>query len=96
VFLVNVPIGLLTLVAAVRWLPETRTEHPGRLDLPGAGLLMLGLSSLVYPLIMGRDAGWPAWMLVAMAAAPLVLAGFVVYERRRAQGAALIDLGLFR
>jgi EmrB/QacA subfamily drug resistance transporter len=96
VFLVNVPIGLLTLVAALRWLPETRAEHPGRLDLPGAGLLILGLSLLVYPLIMGRDAGWPVWMLVAMAASPLVLAVFVVYERHRNEGSELIDLGLFR
>jgi EmrB/QacA subfamily drug resistance transporter len=96
VFLVNVPIGLLTLAAALRWLPETRAEHPGRLDLPGAGLLMLGLSLLVYPLIMGRDADWPAWMLVAMVASPFVLAIFVLYERRCKEGSPLIDLVLFR
>ena len=65
-----------------------------QLDLPGAGLLTLGLSSLVYPLIMGREAGWPAWMLLDMAASPLVLAAFVVYERHRNEGSALIDLGL--
>jgi EmrB/QacA subfamily drug resistance transporter len=96
VFLVNIPIGLLTLVAALRWLPDTRAEHPGRLDLPGAGLLTVGLSLLVYPLIMGRDEGWPAWMLVAMAASPAVLGAFVVYERHRKEGSALVDLGLFR
>jgi EmrB/QacA subfamily drug resistance transporter len=96
VFLVNVPIGLITFAAALRWLPETRAENPGRLDLPGAGLLMVGLSMLVYPLIMGRDAGWPAWMLVAMAASPLVLAAFVVYERHRKGRSPLIDIDLFR
>lgn len=96
VFLVNVPIGLLTFAAALRWLPETRAEHPGRLDLPGAGLLTIGLSLLIYPLIMGREAGWPAWMLVAMAASPPVLAAFVLYERHRKGRSALIDLGLFR
>jgi EmrB/QacA subfamily drug resistance transporter len=96
VFLVNVPIGLLTLAAALRWLPDTRAENPGRLDVPGAGLLMIGLSLLVYPLIMGRDAGWPAWMLVAMVGSPFVLALFVVYERRRKEGSRLIDLDLFR
>jgi EmrB/QacA subfamily drug resistance transporter len=96
VFLVNVPIGLLTLAAALRWLPETRDEHPGRLDLVGAGLLMIGLSLLIYPLTMGREAGWPAWMLLAMAASPPVLAAFVLYERHRKGRSPLIDLDLFR
>ena len=53
---------------------------------------------LVYPLVEGPDAGWPWWAFVCLAAAPPVLAGFVLFERRvqASGGSPLVELGLFR
>ncbi|MGH3744079.1 MAG: MFS transporter, partial [Mycobacteriales bacterium] len=63
VFLVNVPIGVLALVAAPRCIPESRAERPVRVDVPGLLLLTAGLTALVLPLVDGRSAGWPDWAL---------------------------------
>jgi len=53
---------------------------------------------LVYPLVEGPDAGWPTWTFACLAAAPPVLLGFVLFERRvQARGGSpLVELGLFR
>src|SRR4029450_7173703 len=53
---------------------------------------------LVYPLVQGRDLGWPLWTFLSMAAAVPVLAGFAAYERRKKarDGSPLVDLDLFR
>src|SRR4029079_16423125 len=53
---------------------------------------------LVYPLIQGREAGWPAWTFVSMAGSPVALAAVVALERRReAQGVSpLVTMSLFR
>ena len=53
---------------------------------------------MVLPLVEGRQLGWPAWTWASLAAAPVLLAGFVLHQRRLARtgGAPLLDLGLFR
>ena len=62
IFLVNVPIGLLAIAAGRRFLPRTAPSAPGaRLDAPSVTLAMVGGFALVYPLIEGREQGWPAW-----------------------------------
>lgn len=66
VFLVNVPIGLITLALAARLVPETRAPQAARLDLVGAASLTVALSMLVVPLIWGRQAGWPAWVWLSL------------------------------
>ncbi|MCZ9338486.1 MFS transporter, partial [Streptomyces sp. TRM76130] len=66
IFLVNVPVGLLTLVLAAKYVPESRSSATEGLDLPGVALVTAGLALLVYPMIQGRELGWPAW-LFAMA-----------------------------
>jgi len=95
IFLVNVPVGLLALVAAALVVPESKAEHANRLDLPGVGLVTLGLLLLVYPLVQGRELGWPLWTYASMAASLVVLAGFVAYQRRRLDS-PLVVLALFR
>ncbi|HEX5506071.1 MAG TPA: MFS transporter [Thermomicrobiales bacterium] len=98
VFLVNVPIGLATFAAAASLLAESRSATAPRLDLGGVGLLTLGLGLLAFPLIEGRNAGWPAWAPLGLLAAGPVLAAFVAFERRetRRGGAPLVVLRLFR
>ncbi|MGW4079883.1 MFS transporter [Streptomyces asiaticus] len=83
VFLVNVPVALLGLVLAVRTVPETRSERPAPVDVPGTVLLALSLITLMVPLTEGRAAGWPLWTWLGLGAFPFVAAAFYVVERRR-------------
>ncbi|MFC1412485.1 MFS transporter [Streptacidiphilus sp. N1-12] len=98
VFLVNVPIGLLAVLAALLWLPADRPEARTRLDLGGVGLATLFLLLLTVPLLIGRDQGWPVWLLACLVAALPVGYAFVRYERRvsAAGGQPLVRLELFR
>jgi MFS family permease len=52
----------------------------------------------VLPLVDGRQSGWPARTWASLAAAPALLAGFIVHQRHVAEtgGTPLLDLGLFR
>ena len=68
VFLLNVPLGVLTVVAAWRLLPETRATHRLPLDLTGAALLATALVVLLLPLTEGRPLGWPLWTWILLAA----------------------------
>jgi EmrB/QacA subfamily drug resistance transporter len=96
IFLVNVPIGVLTAVAALV-LPDDRPEARTRLDWGGVGLLGMALLLLSTPLVLGRDSGWPAWMIVSLIGAVPVFAAFLAFERWLAArgGAPLLRLELF-
>ena len=77
VFFVNVPVAVVALVAGMRLVPETRDPATRRPDLPGAMLLAGSLVAIVYPLLEGRQLGWPAWVwpLLTAGLAGLVLLG---------------------
>jgi MFS family permease len=98
VFWINVPIGLATIVLAARHLPESRAPRARRLDLPGVVVLTIALVLLVFPLIEGRQAGWPWWTWAALGGSILGLALFVRIERRTAGlgGDPLVRMSLFR
>jgi EmrB/QacA subfamily drug resistance transporter len=92
IFLVNLPIGVLTLVAAAMLVPESRAEQrSGGLDLLGVGLLTVGLLLVLYPLVEGRTLGWPLWTFLLMVAAVPVLGGFGWHQvRAQRAGAGVI------
>ncbi|MFE6971518.1 MFS transporter [Isoptericola sp. NPDC057653] len=92
-FLVNLPVGVVMLVAGLRVLPET-PRSPGRFDVPGALLATLGPAALVYGFVRAGDEGWsdPA-TVAALALGVALLAALVVVERRAAQ--PVLPLGLF-
>jgi EmrB/QacA subfamily drug resistance transporter len=91
---VNVPIGVLVGVLTVAFIAET-TRATGRFDVAGALLSTLGVSSLTYALITSTGSGWQnTGTVVSLAAAAVLLAAFVVVERRDV--APLMPLGLFR
>lgn len=97
-FLVNVPVGIASFVLCRRLLPrEAKHEQRRALDLPGAGLLALGMFGVLFP-IVEYDAHRNLRLLVIVAPALAVLAGFVAWERgpARRRGHPLIDTGLFR
>lgn len=85
VLFVNVPIAVLIALAAPRYINESE-RHPGRFDLVGALTSTLGLVSLVYGFIRAASDGWrDSLTLAAFGAAVVLLALFVVTERRTAQ-----------
>src|SRR5436305_503183 len=101
VFYVNVPVAVAALIAGARLVPETRDPAARRPNLPGAVLLAGSLVAIVYPLLEGRQLGWPAWVWPLMAAGVggLVTLGLIEARRpsRSGQGVApLLRAGLFR
>jgi EmrB/QacA subfamily drug resistance transporter len=89
-FLINLPIGLFALVAGLKALPAGIPAHrvagaakPGRLDLVGTLLGGIGMFLLVYPLVQGRELGWPAWTFGLLAGSVVVFGLFVAQQLRR-------------
>ncbi|MFG2138934.1 MFS transporter [Streptomyces sp. NPDC048650] len=98
VFWINVPIGLVTSVLVLLWVPESRAPKARRTDVPGALVLTAALFLLVVPVVEGRAYGWPWWTGCSLAASVLAFTAFVLVERRVAAsgGAPLVRPGLFR
>lgn len=95
VLLVNVPVTLVTAWLIARYVTESRDESaPRSIDLPGAGLVAAGIAALT--LAVDKADAWgfvSADTLGLLAAGLLLLAGFVIRERRAAN--PLVDLSLF-
>ncbi|TDU89057.1 putative MFS family arabinose efflux permease [Kribbella voronezhensis] len=83
VFLVNVPIGLATLLLASRTVPATRAAKPAPIDRAGTILLSLLLILLLIPLSEGRAAGWPIWSWLSLAAVPAAAYALLRVERAK-------------
>jgi EmrB/QacA subfamily drug resistance transporter len=99
IFLVNVPIGLVTLFVGLRHLPGDPPATPhARLDFVSVILAAAGGFALVYPLIEGRQQGWPAWSFVVITAGVLLLCAFAVRQARRLRRghAPLIEPSILR
>ena len=82
VFLVNLPIGVAGLLAALRWVPETKAAKRAGPDLGGTVLLTLTVLALLLPLTEGRALGWPLWSWLLLATVAPLAAGFGVVEHR--------------
>lgn len=97
VFLVNVPLGLLAVAAAVAVLPKDEHQERIKLDLGGVGLVTSLLLLVSVPLLTGRDQGWPAWAFGCLVAAVPLAYAFVRFELRLAArgGRPLVRMALF-
>jgi EmrB/QacA subfamily drug resistance transporter len=85
IFWINVPIGLVVVPLAMRWLSESRGPY-GTLDLPGLALASTGAFGIVFGLVRAQSLGWTsATVLACMIAGAALLAGFVVRERRTSE-----------
>ncbi len=94
VFLINVPLVVVGLLAVLALVPETRAATRSRLDLPGVVLSAAGMLCFTYGFIRFGDTGWSdgtAWATVLAGA--VLLAGFIWWQRRAAH--PLIDIALF-
>jgi EmrB/QacA subfamily drug resistance transporter len=97
IFLVNVPVGAATLIAAALVVPPARGRRRPRLDPAGAVGVSASVALALVPLTLGHDEGWPTWAWISLAACLPVLALTLAWERRltRRGGEPLLDLPLF-
>ncbi|MGH2946915.1 MAG: MFS transporter, partial [Solirubrobacteraceae bacterium] len=94
IFLINVPMAALAMIAIAVLLPASRDPAPPRLDVPGGVLSTAGLVIFVYAVIDAPERGWEAPLVLGgLAAGMALLAAFVSWELRARQ--PLIDLRLF-
>jgi EmrB/QacA subfamily drug resistance transporter len=98
IFLINVPVGIVAVTASVVLMRESKAPKPPRLDPGGVALISAALLLLLYPLVQGRQLGWPAWTFASMAAAAPMFAAFILYEQAkdRRDSSPLLRLSLFR
>ncbi|MGW7531413.1 MFS transporter [Amycolatopsis sp. NPDC054798] len=95
--LINVPIGLVAIVLAVRFVPRDRDGAQRRkLDVPGAVLATAGLAALAYGISQAGSTGWAAPSAIAGLALGAVLLGLFVLVEARFAETPLIPLRLFR
>jgi EmrB/QacA subfamily drug resistance transporter len=97
VFLINIPVGIAIFALAARFVPETRSPRPMRLDVPGVALLSAVVLAFMVPLVEGQTLGWPVWLWIPVAVGAALLVVFVAYSRRRMRrdGSALLPMPLF-
>jgi len=96
VFFVNVPVGVIALLLAGRYVPESRAVGAGRgVDFGGAISITAGLIVLVYAIVNAQSAGWISGTTLGLGAiAAVLLVTFVLLESRLRQ--PLIRLSIFR
>ena len=95
VFLVNVPVVVVALVAGYRLIPNSKDPHPPALDPLGAVLSIAGLVTLVWAIIEAPQKGWTDGVtLTAFAIAVVLLLAFAVHEKRSDH--PMLDVNFFR
>jgi EmrB/QacA subfamily drug resistance transporter len=105
IFLINVPLGVVTAAIAIPFVAESRGDSPAdgaqpasimsRLDIPGLVTSAAGLFALTYALIEGHDKGWTSPLIVGcFAVAAVATALFLAIESRSPQ--PMIPLRIFR
>jgi EmrB/QacA subfamily drug resistance transporter len=95
IFYINIPFGVLGSLFAVRFIEEARPEDVGRFDFPGFLMVGAGLALLQLGIEnLGRPVLGPTMIAAVLAAALVLLAGFIIHSRVRASPA--LDLTLFR
>jgi EmrB/QacA subfamily drug resistance transporter len=96
IFLVNIPVGIVGVVLALRLVPESKNPTAVQtLDLPGVGLISTALFCLTFALIEGQTYGWTSATILGLFAGAIV-AFAVFYWREHRVSQPLIDFSLFR
>ncbi|AKU18559.1 MFS transporter [Luteipulveratus mongoliensis] len=94
VFLVNVPVMAVLLIAAPRLLPESRSAHPSPLDLISSALVLGSVLPVIYGIKELAADGWSARALVALVVGTAL--GWAFFRRQRTTEHPLLDLNLLR
>lgn len=98
IFLINVPIALVTLFAALALVPQTRRKDAPKLDTPAAAGIAVSMALMLCPFILGRQFAWTWWLWVLLVVGAVLFALVLRWEQRlRASGGdPIIDLELLR
>ncbi|KAA2260688.1 MFS transporter [Solihabitans fulvus] len=98
IFLVNLPIGVIAVILAARWLPAARGGQRPGFDPIGALAIAGSIALALVPMILGRGEGWPLWTWISLIASVPAMALAMRWEARLARrgGSPMVDLALFR
>jgi len=98
IFLVNVPVGAAAFAAGLRLIPAAPADRSQRVGGASVIVLTLALVAVFYPLIEGRELGWPDWAFVLLGLSLPLLAVFAFMQLRLARSgrAPIVDLALFQ
>jgi EmrB/QacA subfamily drug resistance transporter len=98
IFVINVPVGIVLLIASFIFIPNSKSDKPVKLDILGVSLITVALVLIIFPLVQGRELEWPLWIWLMLAASPVLLIVFVALQNRaeRTGGMALIPPSLFK
>jgi EmrB/QacA subfamily drug resistance transporter len=96
IFLINVPVGVAVVVAALRHLPADEQRTARQIDLPGVAVLSATMLLVVLPLALGRSEGWPVWTWACLVASVPTFMLFLAVERRitARDGSPLVNVGV--
>ncbi|MGW1077557.1 MFS transporter [Streptomyces sp. NPDC002537] len=95
VFLINLPVAVIGLVAVLKLVPESKNPAGDRPDLLGAVLSTFGMTGVTFAIISGPAHGWTSGrVLISAAVGAVMLAGFAVWERRAPY--PMLDMTFFR
>jgi EmrB/QacA subfamily drug resistance transporter len=81
VFLINIPVGVFTMLTGMYILKENRPLVRQQLDIPGMLLITAALLLFIYPIIKGREAHWPAWVFICLGIALIAGLAFIRVEK---------------
>ena len=98
IFAINVPIGVLAVIFGLRVLPSSRPNRNLHVELTSAAVAAASMFLLVYPLIQGRELGWPAWTyaMIAVGLLGFGLLARIETTRDRAGKVTLMTPSLFK
>ena len=94
IFLINLVLGAAALAGGCRYLPADGPATLRRLDGRGVLIVAAAMFGVIYPLIQGRELGWPWWTFAVLTAGLAGFGGFARHERR--SPAPLIEPALLR
>ncbi|MEC5145837.1 MFS transporter [Chitinophaga sp. 212800010-3] len=97
IFFINLPVGIIALLMAGFFLKETNRDTSRQFDYGGVALLTPALFCLIYPVIQGRELGWPAWSILLLVVSVVLFIIFARNQQRKLHEdkAPLINARLF-
>lgn len=97
IFLINIPIGVLSLILVSLWVPDM-PRQVRRIDTPSVIASLVGMGALVFGIQQGPELGWPWWVGVLLVGGAVVMFGFLRLQRSAARRGSdpLIPLEIFR
>ncbi|HNX18055.1 MAG TPA: DHA2 family efflux MFS transporter permease subunit [Methanoregula sp.] len=96
IFFINVPVGIIAILLGAKVIPESQpTTDPTAFDKAGAGLVFVGLASLVFVVSEGETFGWTSPVILGVTALTIITLGWFV-KRELGLFDPLLDLRLFR